>query len=71
MNSSETAQLQRYLQSKFDNNRIRLMRRPKAGDSVEVLLEDEFIGVVYKDDEDGEISYQFHMAIIEEDLPSL
>ncbi len=68
MKSTETAQLQTYLQSKFDNDNIRLMRRPKANDSVEVMLGDEFIGVLYKDEDEGEISYQFHMAILEEDL---
>ena len=29
----------------------------------------EFIGVLFKDEEDGEISYSFNMAILEEDLP--
>ena len=71
MKPLETAQLQSYLQSKFNNSMIKLMRRPKAPDSVEVMLGDEFIGVVYKDDDEGEISYQFHMAIIEEDLPTM
>lgn len=69
MTPSETGRLQAYLQSLFDNNRIRLMRRPQAPDSVEVLLENEFIGLVYKDEDEGEISYQLQMAIIEEDLP--
>ena len=34
-------------------------------------MEDEFIGLVYKDEDEGEISYQFQMAIIEADLPEL
>lgn len=71
MTPSETGRLQAYLQSLFDNNRIRLMRRPQAADSVEVLMENEFIGLVYKDEDEGEISYQLQMAIIEEDLPKL
>ncbi|GHF16113.1 hypothetical protein GCM10017044_07980 [Kordiimonas sediminis] len=68
MNANETDKLQAYLQSKFSNTNIRLIRRPKADDSVEVMLANEFIGLVYKDDDEGEISYQFQMAIIEEDL---
>lgn len=69
MTPSETGRLQAYLQRLFDNNRIRLMRRPAAADSVEVMMEDEFIGLVYKDEDEGEVSFQFQMAIIEEDLP--
>ena len=33
-----------------------------------VLYKDEFIGLLYKDDEDGEIAFQFHMTILDEDL---
>ena len=71
MNATETAKLQSYLQSKFNNNMLQLARRPKANDSLEVMLGSEFIGVIYKDEDEGEVSYQFHMAIIEEDLPAM
>ncbi len=71
VNATETAKLQSYLQSKFNNNMLQLARRPKANDSLEVMLGSEFIGVIYKDEDEGEVSYQFHMAIIEEDLPAM
>ena len=71
MTPSEIERLGAYLKELFDNNRIRLKFRPQAADSVEVLMEDEFIGLVYKDEDEGEISYQFQMALIEEDLPEL
>ena len=29
---------------------------------------EEFVGVIYRDDEDDEVSYQFQMAILETDL---
>ena len=32
-------------------------------------MSDEFIGVLYKDDEDGDVSYDFNMSILEFDLP--
>ena len=38
--------------------------------SVEVYLGEEFIGVIYKDEEEGDISYDFNMSILEIDLPS-
>ena len=65
----EASRLQAYLQGKFGNNNILLRARERADDSVEVLLDGEFIGTVYKDDEEGEISYDFNMAILDIDLP--
>ncbi|MDP6259748.1 MAG: DUF3126 family protein [Rhodospirillales bacterium] len=41
----------------------------KSENSVEVYLTEEFIGTIYRDDEEGEISYDFNMAILEIDLP--
>lgn len=65
----EVPRLQAYLQNTFGHNGIALKMREKAKDSVEVILNGEFIGVIYKDDEEGEISYDFNMAILNEDLP--
>ena len=69
MTPSEIGRVQTYMRQTFDNMRIRLMGRKGQSDSVEVLLGEEFIGVLYKDEDEGEISYQFQMAILEEDLP--
>ncbi|MFC4348684.1 DUF3126 family protein [Kordiimonas lipolytica] len=71
MTPNEIARLQAYLQGKFNNNMIKLVRRPKAGDSVEMMLGDEFIGVIYKDDDEGEVSYSMNVCVLEEDLPKL
>jgi len=69
MQKSEINRLQQYLQEKFGNRNIRLSPRKEAGDSAEVLMGDEFIGVIYRDEDEGEISYDFNMAILEMDLP--
>ena len=71
MTPSETAQVQQYLRAKFDNNRLTLRPHKKGEDSVEVYLGEEFLGVIYRDDDDGEVSYDFNMAILEMDLPQL
>jgi hypothetical protein len=42
--------------------------RPKKDDSAEVYIGDEFIGVLFVDDEDAERSYNFSMAILATDL---
>ena len=65
----EVIRLQKYLQEKFGNSKIMLVERKEAKDSLEVTLAGEFIGTVYKDDDEGDISYDFNMAILEMDLP--
>lgn len=69
MTPSEIARLQAYLRNKFSNPQLRVKKRSESDDSVEVLLGDEFIGVIYRDEEEGEVSYPFHMSILEMDLP--
>jgi hypothetical protein len=68
MDQGDINRLQVYLRTLFDNDRIRLVLRGKPADSAEVLMGDEFIGVIYKDDEDGDISFDFNMSILSMDL---
>jgi len=65
----EISRLQKYLRDTFRLDTITIRSRPQKDDSVEVYIGDEFIGVIFKDDEDDEISYAFQMAILEFDLP--
>jgi hypothetical protein len=67
VNRFEILRLESYLREKFGNPHIAL-NNPRNDGSVEVNIGTEFIGVIYRDDEDGEVSYAFHMAIIETDL---
>ena len=57
-----------WLKRKFDNEKIRVTARPRKQDSVEAYLGEEFIGVLFVDDEDDDRSFQFQMAILEDDL---
>lgn len=68
MNPTEINRIQSYLRKTFKNEEFEVRARPKKKDSAEVYLADEFIGVMYRDEEDGELSYQFQMAILELDL---
>lgn len=68
-NRVEISRVQRYLQEKFSNTELALKERKEVNDSVEVTLAGEFIGTIYKDEEDGDVSYDFNMAILEMDLP--
>ena len=69
MNRTEIWRIEKYLRNLFRLDTITLVERPKQNDSLEVHIAGEFIGVVFKDEEDGEISYAFNMAILEMDLP--
>jgi hypothetical protein len=66
---SEIWRLEKYLRNLFRLDTITIVERPKQPDSVEVQINGEFVGVLFKDEEDGEISYAFNMAILEMDLP--
>ncbi|CDP50465.1 DUF3126 family protein [Paradevosia shaoguanensis] len=71
MNHPEIIKLQKYLQQKFNNRHIDVRPRPKKDDSVEVYVGEEFLGLIYVDDEDGDRSFNFQMAILEEDLDDI
>lgn len=69
MNKTEIQRLEAYLRQKFQLATIELRQRPQKDDSVEVNIGDEFIGVIFKDTDEGETSYAFNMAILDIDLP--
>lgn len=69
MTEDELRRVQSYMRDKFGNAKIRLRDRTQSDESVEVFIGDEFIGVIYRDEDDGEISYDFNMAILAYDLP--
>ncbi|MGQ0486540.1 MAG: DUF3126 family protein [Hyphomicrobiales bacterium] len=68
MQPEEIAKLTRFLRGKFDLATISVRKRPQKTDSAEVYIGDEFIGVIFRDEEDGELSYNFSMAILDFDL---
>ncbi len=69
MSPQEIQKLTRYLQKTFQMPSIDVKQRPQKADSAEVFIGDEFIGLIYRDDEDeDDISYDFQMAILSFDL---
>lgn len=64
---TEIAKIQTYLQKKFGNPGITLRDR-KVEDSLEVLINGEFIAVIYKDEDEGETSYDLNMSILDIDV---
>ena len=68
VNQLEISQVQTYLRAKFGNETISLSTKGRPDDSAEVSVGGEFIGLVYRDEDEGEVSFAFHMAIIDKDL---
>jgi len=71
--SNELEQLGAYLRKIFQStaSSLEVRARPRKDDSAEVYIDDEFVAIVYRDDEDGELSYNVSMAILQMDLDDL
>ena len=68
MNQTEISQLEAYLKKRFGNQDIALIHRPQASDSVEFEFEGETLGIVYRDDEDGDLCYHVQLTVLADDL---
>ncbi len=68
MDVKEVRKLDTYLKRLFSNPKIRVVPRPKKDDSAEIYIGEEFVGVLFVDDEDEDRSYQVQIAILESDL---
>ena len=60
--------LNAYLRSKFENDKIRVVARPKKTDSLEAYIGEEFLGVLFLENEKGRKSYIFELPILDIDL---
>ena len=68
MDTFEIKKISDYFNKQFKSKNFSLKIDKNNNDSAEVYFNDEFLGLIYKDDEDGEVAYQFHMTILDEDL---
>ncbi|MBV2143814.1 DUF3126 family protein [Falsochrobactrum sp. TDYN1] len=68
MKPEELKKLDAYFKRTFNNPSLQVKARPRKNDSAELYLGDEFLGLVYKDEDEGELSYNFSMAILDVDL---
>jgi hypothetical protein len=64
----EILKLERYLKKVFRLPDIQVRQRPQKDDSAEVFIGEEFIGVLFRDDDEDDLSYNFQMAILDYDL---
>ncbi len=68
LSAEEMMKVQTYLQQLFWNPEITLQPGEGKDAPAEVFVGKEFIGVVYKNDDDGDISYDWNMSILQEDI---
>ena len=68
MTRSEIWRLEKYLRDLMGLTQLRCWSGHRLN-SVEVHIGGEFIGLIYKDDEEGDVAYNFNMSILEMDLP--
>ena len=68
LSKEEVVRLQTYLRKVFGTEALQVRTRDRANDSAELYLRDEFLGVVSKDTEDGDVCYQVNMTILDVDL---
>jgi hypothetical protein len=66
--SAELPELNNYLNQKFGNNRIRVVRRERKKDSLEAYLGDEFIGVLFIEEGKAHRSFILEVPILGIDL---
>ncbi|MCR5506975.1 MAG: DUF3126 family protein [bacterium] len=68
MTQQDILKLTNYLRNKFGNQNINLKLSKSDADMAEVYIASEFIGTIYRDEDEGEISFDFNMSIIDIDL---
>jgi hypothetical protein len=69
MTPNEIARVQEYLRHAFGNETIAIDPPIKPTAPIEVRIGDEFIGTLYRDEDEGEVSYTLNISILEVDLP--
>ncbi|MGN6144269.1 MAG: DUF3126 family protein [Mesorhizobium sp.] len=68
MKADEIRKLDAYFKRTFQSPALQVKARPRKDDSCELYIGDEFLGIIFKDEEEGELSYNFSMAILDIDL---
>ncbi len=64
----DVPKLQAYLRKTFKTDAIRVVMHGIKKDMAEVFMGPDQFAQLYRDEEDGEVSYQLQMAILDIDL---
>ena len=69
MTPTDIDRVQLYLRRLLGSDRIRVVAPAKPGLSVELAVEDEVVGTVHRDDDEGEVAFSVNLIILDVDLP--
>ena len=68
LTSEDRERVQQYLRQLFWNPDISLREGSGKDAPAEVYIGKEFVGVIYKNDDEGDISFDWNMSILPEDI---
>ncbi len=68
MDRQTLSKIQSFLKKTLKTKNLKIEGRSNKTDSADVLIDDEFVGVVFEDKEDNETCYHFNMTILDFDL---
>ncbi len=71
MTDQELEKIKKYFNKIFNTNDFVVKKRKSIEDSCEIYHNEEFLGLIYKENDEGEEDFQFHMTILKEDLREL
>lgn len=64
----DVASVQKYLRKLFRTEQLRVVPHARKKDMAEVFIGEEYIAPLYREEEDGEVSYQLQVVILDVDL---
>jgi hypothetical protein len=68
VSTDELKKVENYLRRVFSNEAIRVRSLRRKDETAEVFVGEEPVGVLHRDDEEGELSYHFTMTILDLDF---
>ena len=68
MDRNTLSKIQNYLRLTLGSKQLKVEGRENKIDSADVTLNGEFLGVIFEDNEDGDICYHLNMTILDIDL---
>ncbi len=68
LTKSEIQKLEKYFQTLMNTQNLYIKESSSKDAPAEVYKASEFLGVIYKNEDEGEVSYDYHMTILPEDL---
>lgn len=69
MTRTDMDRVQAYLRRLLGSDRLNVVTPARPGLSVELAVDEEVIGTIYEDRDEGELSYAINITVLDEDLP--